>query len=103
MDAAPTEIYPLPFPAALPFSLVLLRRRVRDLVIRDRRKEFRRPLRIDNPSRSEPEQNREARIQESAARRPTETYRTGPNQHVPDRKSTRLNSSHLVISYAVFC
>src|SRR5256885_3980658 len=24
-------------------------------------------------------------------------------QHVGDRKSTRLNSSHLVISYAVFC
>src|SRR2546426_8022104 len=24
-------------------------------------------------------------------------------QVVPDRKSTRLNSSHLVISYAVFC
>src|SRR5256885_2958560 len=23
--------------------------------------------------------------------------------HVADRKSTRLNSSHLVISYAVFC
>src|SRR5256885_6785923 len=23
--------------------------------------------------------------------------------HQPDRKSTRLNSSHLVISYAVFC
>src|SRR2546426_7450511 len=23
--------------------------------------------------------------------------------HGPDRKSTRLNSSHLVISYAVFC
>src|SRR5688500_19581342 len=23
--------------------------------------------------------------------------------HKPDRKSTRLNSSHLVISYAVFC
>src|SRR5256885_5445765 len=23
--------------------------------------------------------------------------------HDPDRKSTRLNSSHLVISYAVFC
>src|SRR6266446_9604022 len=27
--------------------------------------------------------------------------RRGPRQ--PDRKSTRLNSSHLVISYAVFC
>src|SRR2546426_5089682 len=24
-------------------------------------------------------------------------------QYDPDRKSTRLNSSHLVISYAVFC
>src|SRR5256885_13280701 len=24
-------------------------------------------------------------------------------EHVRDRKSTRLNSSHLVISYAVFC
>src|SRR5256885_11929060 len=32
--------------------------------------------------------------------------RTGYDVHVhlhPDRKSTRLNSSHLVISYAVFC
>src|SRR5256885_12386977 len=25
------------------------------------------------------------------------------NCHLQDRKSTRLNSSHLVISYAVFC
>src|SRR5690606_33527335 len=25
------------------------------------------------------------------------------NQYVPDRKSTRLNSSHVKISYAVFC
>src|SRR5256885_13002367 len=27
----------------------------------------------------------------------------GPYRLVTDRKSTRLNSSHLVISYAVFC
>src|SRR6266850_3349151 len=27
----------------------------------------------------------------------------GSPVHAPDRKSTRLNSSHLVISYAVFC
>src|SRR2546426_7511668 len=27
----------------------------------------------------------------------------GRGRLVPDRKSTRLNSSHLVISYAVFC
>src|SRR2546426_2534378 len=30
---------------------------------------------------------------------PPEVFR----RSVPDRKSTRLNSSHLVISYAVFC
>src|SRR3989454_3225871 len=28
---------------------------------------------------------------------------TTPGASVADRKSTRLNSSHLVISYAVFC
>src|SRR5688500_19713730 len=28
---------------------------------------------------------------------------SGPVPPNPDRKSTRLNSSHLVISYAVFC
>src|SRR3712207_8141755 len=27
----------------------------------------------------------------------------GPFHHSPDRKSTRLNSSHANISYAVFC
>src|SRR5256885_10605740 len=27
----------------------------------------------------------------------------GAYNHILDRKSTRLNSSHLVISYAVFC
>src|SRR5256885_9455191 len=33
----------------------------------------------------------------SASQRPATMWRS------PDRKSTRLNSSHLVISYAVFC
>src|SRR5688572_32632725 len=28
---------------------------------------------------------------------------TGPNEYEKDRKSTRLNSSHSQISYAVFC
>src|ERR1039457_7495204 len=33
-----------------------------------------------------------------------ETSSRPPREHrFPDRKSTRLNSSHLVISYAVFC
>src|SRR5256885_10650401 len=38
--------------------------------------------------------------------RPTavsETVVTGHGSGAQDRKSTRLNSSHLVISYAVFC
>src|SRR2546426_319613 len=30
-------------------------------------------------------------------------FMSGMGQHPADRKSTRLNSSHLVISYAVFC
>src|SRR5256885_2473630 len=35
---------------------------------------------------------------------PDETYASfGTNAASADRKSTRLNSSHLVISYAVFC
>src|SRR5256885_9281112 len=33
----------------------------------------------------------------------TFTNVTDPNKVSQDRKSTRLNSSHLVISYAVFC
>src|SRR5437773_3740305 len=35
-----------------------------------------------------------------------EQYRHGTNTvelEIPDRKSTRLNSSHITISYAVFC
>ena len=43
----------------------------------------------------------------SAQALPVEVLTTTPASEVaqttPDRKSTRLNSSHLVISYAVFC
>src|SRR2546426_4869225 len=41
-------------------------------------------------------------IQEKLDRRPY-ALSGGEQQRVADRKSTRLNSSHLVISYAVFC
>src|SRR5438034_8742640 len=34
---------------------------------------------------------------------PLEEGKVSENTDVPDRKSTRLNSSHTVISYAVFC
>src|SRR5256885_11019400 len=33
----------------------------------------------------------------------TSSLVSGSGESWPDRKSTRLNSSHLVISYAVFC
>src|SRR5258708_18535805 len=34
---------------------------------------------------------------------PRESFRLGPDELCIDRKSTRLNSSHQIISYAVFC
>src|SRR3712207_7592878 len=38
-----------------------------------------------------------------AAARWPDRARREPRRHCPDRKSTRLNSSHANISYAVFC
>src|SRR5256885_11441240 len=38
-----------------------------------------------------------------AGRSPATTHGNGSTRGPEDRKSTRLNSSHLVISYAVFC
>src|SRR5205807_5302673 len=72
-DPAPTEIYTLSLHDALP----ILRRRSRD-------------------ARPEPLVDR--RLDGVDRRRVVEVAR--PHR---DRKSTRLNSSHLVISYAVFC
>src|SRR5437870_9973676 len=40
---------------------------------------------------------------EEAARRGSRTGRRARNAVFRDRKSTRLNSSHVAISYAVFC
>src|SRR5690606_7108391 len=39
----------------------------------------------------------------SARKRARLRYGTAERRHDPDRKSTRLNSSHVKISYAVFC
>src|SRR5205807_8777035 len=38
-----------------------------------------------------------------APARRNRVWQTDFSEHETDRKSTRLNSSHLVISYAVFC
>src|SRR3712207_8550993 len=75
-DTATTEIYTLSLHDALPISL----RRGR------RRRESRVP-----PARCAPRMPRAAERRGTVPRPP------------PDRKSTRLNSSHANISYAVFC
>src|SRR5258708_32476477 len=91
-DTATTEIYTLSLHDALPIS------RSRD------------PAR-DGPrhQRAIP-QRRRARCRPARRQRVTCLWkaRTAPfparmNRSGPDRKSTRLNSSHQIISYAVFC
>src|SRR5690625_1073578 len=52
--------------------------------------------------------NAEARLGEDrwvfqVDHRPVLTQKNGITDHLSDRKSTRLNSSHVAISYAVFC
>src|SRR3989454_3839191 len=48
--------------------------------------------------------HRAQRLQRRAVRRVLPRHRGDLREDLPgDRKSTRLNSSHLVISYAVFC
>src|SRR5256885_11405045 len=74
-DTATTEIYTLSLHDALPISITMSRRRNR-AGRRNKRKSGSVRLTIIRPTSS---------------------------QSTRDRKSTRLNSSHLVISYAVFC
>src|SRR5688500_19144600 len=90
----PPAWYSLPLHAALPIFLVALVERVgRALDDADRRGDVLAALARDE-----------------AAERLADLLRDAPRQvdRLPhrlrqDRKSTRLNSSHLVISYAVFC
>src|SRR5256885_12590715 len=90
-DTATTEIYTLSLHDALPISM--LGHRGRDQV---------------------GVKGRAHRLQQPLAAQELERHRVAVHQidfvaprlgfgHDADRKSTRLNSSHLVISYAVFC
>src|SRR2546426_7625039 len=83
-DTATTEIYTLSLHDALPISQS------------DRRGED--P--VAHHPRCRAPGGRPARRQARPVRRQSET---GDREGSGDRKSTRLNSSHLVISYAVFC
>src|SRR5256885_11757866 len=88
-DPATTEIYPLSLPDPLPISQVLC------LIVGLQETETPREDPPDRPDTS------------AAARRHGMFFiRSGGAplaSAAGDRKSTRLNSSHLVISYAVFC
>src|SRR5437588_2431747 len=73
-----------------------------DELVRDRRR-----IRLDHPE-VEREQRRSEDADEEQALRPEAVGQVPGRdlaEHVGerDRKSTRLNSSHTVISYAVFC
>src|SRR2546426_3919404 len=61
----------------------------------------------EEPGRDQRHTNQEDRLKNEFPERCGLAKRQGDRGHEPeaqqDRKSTRLNSSHLVISYAVFC
>src|SRR2546426_3394109 len=78
-DTATTEIYTLSLHDALPISP-------------GGRRGWTAPTRRQRSPSARPYSRRSSRV--------TDSSRTAP---CGDRKSTRLNSSHLVISYAVFC
>src|SRR2546430_2670937 len=82
-DPAPTEIYPLSLHDALPISQMTTRAHVRSSVLA--RFSTRRLFGLSDDVLLEP------------------IERAGPSAAMIDRKSTRLNSSHSQISYAVFC
>src|SRR5947207_6245845 len=92
-DPPTSEIYPLSLHDALPICpLQLLQRREAEPLVQhprqlrpDARQARQQPLRVDVPARG-----------------PERAELAGSDQAL-DRKSTRLNSSHTVISYAVFC
>src|SRR3712207_7951504 len=90
-DTATTEIYTLSLHDALPISVERLVGSVRL---------GRRPLgRARGPALRGLEGCREGRGRAD----PLRDQRRHPRHHRLDRKSTRLNSSHANISYAVFC
>src|SRR5258705_7250953 len=98
-DPAPPEIYPFPLPDALPISCN--RRngdRVRDLHPPSARRSSRSPDPLGQPGPDQSHHPGDERRRH--AHRPLSLHATGGQR---DRKSTRLNSSHLGISYAVFC
>src|SRR3712207_9260657 len=90
-DTAPTEIYTLSLHDALPISLML--RDPEHTAAEDRAHQ-----RVDHHVQ------RGAAVPLDVAPGQADRHQPHQDRHPePDRKSTRLNSSHANISYAVFC
>src|SRR5688572_31273809 len=87
-DTAPTEIYTLSLHDALPILLDYIARHRKQIVQAERYPDVRRRSVIELAERSNYWPEHASQISKLAT---------------SDRKSTRLNSSHSQISYAVFC
>src|SRR2546421_9679392 len=98
-DPAPTEISPLSLHAPLPIPRGAAQRRCH--VVHRRGRVPRHPAGL--PGRGRPAAPRGHHGTGSRLRAGNEGRQAGPDQEGQDRKSTRLNSSHDQISYAVFC
>src|SRR5256885_8533301 len=100
-DTAPPDFYTLPLHAALPIWISAGERDAHFLRVEVL------DARCEQPPRQVREQriDRISRLQEELPPEFASPIRAGEIrvQSIEDRKSTRLNSSHLVISYAVFC
>src|SRR5256885_12684842 len=91
-DAAPTEIYTLPLPDALPICPLWYPLHRQPVFAG--RQAYRIEIADDLHARG---------VSLPVSVGITDAERDAARVEVVDRKSTRLNSSHLVISYAVFC
>src|SRR5256885_4001364 len=98
-DPAPTEISPLSLHAALPISSEPQRHDSHGRAGHVRPHVRNLPDQLDSRQLGEVADRRHG----PAAHEVNLALRVAPPDLRPDRKSTRLNSSHLVISYAVFC
>src|SRR5256886_8754961 len=100
-DPATPEIYPLPLHDALPISRVLLADAITDYLGRNasRIRSIKEWSRLGHKWSEAPETKGKT-LDEV---RPSDIERYRERRRQEDRKSTRLNSSHSQISYAVFC
>src|SRR5690606_41179369 len=89
-----------PSPTLFPYTTLFRSRRQNRGSRRNLFRQARRSVHVTAAQRSSLSQAQARQSQDDRCR---PCRASGPCPHVPDRKSTRLNSSHVKISYAVFC